>query len=149
MPVELHEAWFTLIQKVEEENPLLKKNIALVLMKLVDNSHHKKQFFPLHVVSGFADLHLVKFIIGNNLVEILSKKCENRVTPIQLAVNYGHTEIVKALIGSTDNPNAPDNVGITPYQRAKNNNHLHVMNLFSRKRKRIVPDRECKRNKYF
>ena len=126
--VELHEAWLTFIQKVEEGNPLLKKNIALVLMKLVDNSHHKKQFFPLHVVSGFADLLLVKFIMENSVVEILSKNCENRVTPILLAAEKGHTEIMKALIGSTDNPNAPDNNGWTPIHEAAQNGHTEIVN---------------------
>ena len=96
-------------------------------MKLVDNSHHKKQFFPLHVVSGFADLHLVKFIIGNSMVEILSKNCENRVTPIFLAAENGHTEIVKALIGSTDNPNAPDNEGWTPIHIGAQNGHTEIV----------------------
>ena len=84
--VELHEAWLTFIQMVEERNPLLKKNIALVLMKLVDNSYDIKKLFPLGVLSLFGDLHLVKFIMKNInlpwykvLWEILSSKLTYRL----------------------------------------------------------------------
>ena len=35
-------------------------------------------------------------------------------TAIQLAVNNGHTEIVKILAPLTDNPNAPNTDGETP-----------------------------------
>ena len=83
--VELHKAWFTFIQKVEEKNPSLKKNIAFVLMKLVDNYYDIQKIFPLGVLSLFGDLHLVKFIMKNRMVEILSRNSESGGTPIFMA----------------------------------------------------------------
>ena len=65
----LYKSWFDLIHKVEEENIDLKQNVALNLIKLVDNSPTRKKLFPLNVVSLFGDLPLVKFIIEKDLIE--------------------------------------------------------------------------------
>ena len=91
---EIHEAWLTLIQKVEEENYDLKENLALNFIKLFnydDNFStvlteaskkiliqelYAKQLFPLNLLSLFGDLPLVKFIIKNKMDKCLSKICK-------------------------------------------------------------------------
>ena len=44
----------------------------------------------------------------------------NGDTPIYVAANEGHTEIVKVLAPLTDNPNAPNKDGKTPSSVTKN-----------------------------
>ena len=114
--MELHQAWLLLIQKVDEKNPDLEENIALNLIKLIKSK--TKRIFPLNVISQFGDIYLVKFIIEHNMVGRLSGNCENGGTPIYHATLKGHTEIVKILIGCTNNPNAPNILGETPILRA-------------------------------
>ena len=65
----LYKSWFDLIHKVEEENINLKQNLALNLIKLVDNSPNRKKLFPLNVASLFGDLPLVQFIIEKDLIK--------------------------------------------------------------------------------
>ena len=114
--LELHKAWISLIQKVEEdgENTDLEQNIATILIKLVDNSEMRRKLFPLNVISMYGDLSLVKFIVKNNMVESLSRTCDKGWMPIFYATQKGHLEIVKILIQCTDNPNASDSKGRTP-----------------------------------
>ena len=70
--MDLHEAWSSLIQKVEEENPDWKHNVALTWIKctLVENTEYNN-LFPLNAFSLFGDLPLVYFIIENNMIENL------------------------------------------------------------------------------
>ena len=41
----------------------------------------------------------------------------------------GHADIVKLLTKYTDTPNAPDNIGITPFQYAEQNGHKKVAKI--------------------
>ena len=45
---------------------------------------------------------------------------QTNYTPIYMAAEYGHTEIVKILAPLTDNPDAPNNKGVTLSSVAKN-----------------------------
>ena len=53
----------------------------------------------------------------------------NDVTPIYMAAENGHTEIVKILAPLTDNPNAPDEDGWTPIHRAADNGHIEIVKI--------------------
>ena len=123
---ELHEAWLTLIQKVEEKDSDLKQNVAANLIKLFDDNLWGENF-PLNVLSGFGDVKLVKFIIENNMVKHLGRITKNGNTFIHAAALSGHTEIIKALIGYTNNPNAPNNYGQTPFHFAAMNGHTEII----------------------
>ena len=125
--MELHKAWISLIQKVEDENLDLEQNIARHLIKLVDNSEMKRKLFPLNVISMYGDLHLVKFIIKNNMVENLSRTCDKGWMPIFYATQKGHFEIVKNLIKCTDNPNYSDKKRRTPISIAAANGHTEIV----------------------
>ena len=99
LALDLHEAWSSLFQKIKEENPDLKQNVALILNKLNRNGQYMRELFPLNVLSLFGDLCLVKFIIEHNMFESLSRNCKYGKTFMHHAAHYGHTEIVKYLIG--------------------------------------------------
>ena len=51
-------------------------------------------------------------------------------TPIYWAARFGHTEIVEFLVSLTDNPNAPNNNGVTPYEDAKNEEIREILENF-------------------
>ena len=154
--MELHEAWSKLIKKVEEEHPDLKKNIALNLIKLNGNEYFNADdifervdliigykymnqlnsafcrgtvLFPLNILSLFGDLALVEFIIENNMVKSLSRNSWYGTNPFHHAAGQGYTEIVKALVGCIDNPNAPSNHGVTPIHCAAVNGHTEIVNI--------------------
>ena len=95
--IDLHKAWFSLIQTIEEKNLDLVPNLVFILKKLVNDDYTKK-LFPLNVFCQFGDLPLIKFIIENNMVETLSRRSKYGNTPIHSAVAKGYTEIVKALV---------------------------------------------------
>ena len=46
------------------------------------------------------------------------------------AAHFGHTEIVEFLVSLTDNPNAPNNNGVTPYEDAKNEEIREILENF-------------------
>ena len=50
-------------------------------------------------------------------------------TPIHKAVWFGHTEIVKILVPLTDNPNAPNNFGMTPIYKAAQCNNTEIVKI--------------------
>ena len=129
--MEVHEAWSSLIQKVEEKNPELKQNVVLNLIKLVDNSQDRRELFPLNILSLFGDLPLVDFIINNNMVECLSKKSKYGSTPTHFAAGRGHTEIVKALVGCNNNLNPANNLGFTPIHYAALKGHTETVKVLS------------------
>ena len=52
-------------------------------------------------------------------------------TPIHLAAQDGHTEVVKFLAPLTDNPNAPDNDGETPISLAAEFGHSEIVNVLT------------------
>ena len=56
-------------------------------------------------------------------------------TLIHLAATKGHNPIIKALIGCTDNPNAPDNNKRTPIHYAAMNGHCEVVKTLTAKMK--------------
>ena len=116
---EQYEAWYTLIRKIEEQNPDLRLNIALNLIKLNDNYQDIKELFPLNVFSLFGDLSLVKFIVENSMVESMGKNSKYGNTAIHHAAGRGHDQIVKALIGCIWNPYAPNDSGWTHTDIAK------------------------------
>ena len=82
--LELHEAWSKLINKVEEENPDLKKNIAFNLIRLVicqgwslskvTHNHWRRKIFPLNVVSLSGDLALGMVSHKMSLITIFGHK---------------------------------------------------------------------------
>ena len=125
----IKQAWLMLIQKVEEENPDLVENVALNLMKLYKSNAKTKRIFPLNVISQFGDIHLVEFIIEQNLAGRLSGNCENGGTPIYHATLKGHIEIVKILIGCTNDPNAPNILGETPILRATQKGYSEIVKI--------------------
>ena len=49
-----------------------------------------------------------------------------------MAAQNNHIEIVKLLMKSTDNPNAPRNDGATPILVAAQNNHIEILKLLMR-----------------
>ena len=51
------------------------------------------------------------------------------ITPIFIAAQNNHIEMVKLLMKSTENPNAPRNGGATPITIASQNNHLEIVKL--------------------
>ena len=67
--MELHEAWSSLIEKVEKKNSDLKENIVTNLKKMIQNQHHGAELFPLTMFSKFGDMSMVKFIIENHMVD--------------------------------------------------------------------------------
>ena len=125
--VELYDAWSKLIEKVEEENPDLEQNIVFNLSRLVNNHQWERKLSPLQVISLSGDTPLVKFIIEKNIVECLSRSCKDGWTPIHCATVDGHTETVKALIDSTDYPNAPDRNGWTPIHLAAKYGYIEII----------------------
>ena len=107
--VELHEAWISLIQNIEEENFKLETNISLILIRLAtDGLRWRQNLCPFKVISLFGDLPLVEFIIEQNMVEKLSQNCESGETPIYFAAENGHSGIVQILLANTDIPNVPN-----------------------------------------
>ena len=48
-----------------------------------------------------------------------------------LAAQEGHAEIVKILAPLTDNPNAPDEYGITPIYWAEHNGHSEIVKILT------------------
>ena len=126
--VELHEAWMSLIQNIEEQNFKLETNISLILIRLAgDGLRWKQNLCPLKVISLFGDLSLVEFIIKQNMVEKLSKNCESGETPIYIAAENGHTGIVQILIANTDIPNAPNYRGWAPIFIAAAHGHTETV----------------------
>ena len=55
------------------------------------------------------------------------------VTPIFIAAEKGHIEVVKLLMNSTENPNQARNDGATPLSIATQKNHLEIVQLLSQK----------------
>ena len=53
--------------------------------------------------------------------------CDNGITPIHLAAEYGHFEIVKTLLDYTKTPNVPENKGWTPIHYAAQNGHTKIV----------------------
>ena len=53
----------------------------------------------------------------------------NGVTPIFVAAQNNHIEIVKILMKATDNPNAAMNNGSTPMSIATQKNHQEIVQL--------------------
>ena len=52
-------------------------------------------------------------------------------SPINVAANYGHTEIVKILAPLTDYPNDPDAYGWTPILAAAYNGHTEIVKILA------------------
>ena len=69
--------------------------------------------------------------MGMAPLEVLIKKpaCFYNFANVELPMG-GHVEILKLLMSVTDNPNAPNNAGITPYTIALQNNHHDIAALF-------------------
>ena len=127
--VELHEAWSTLIRKVEEENPDLEQNVAKILIKLVGQEDFQ-EIIPLEMLCIHEELVLLKFTIKHNIVECLSRNSKG-LTPIHYAASSNHKEIIKIVIGCTDNPNAPDNNGMTPIHIAAMQGHTEIVKILT------------------
>ena len=68
-------------------------------------------------------------------------------TPILMAAKNGHIEIVKMLMNTTDNPNAPNNDGWTPQDIALHENHHEIAELFNPKKYHIQSSGRTKRVK--
>ena len=66
---------------------------------------------------------------------------QTNYTPIYMAAEYGHTEIVKILAPLTDNPDAPNNKGVTPSSVAKNVEIRRILESFKNSAKRKAEPR--------
>ena len=133
--MEIYKAWSSLILKVEEEENFdLDQNVVLNLIKLLNcfqQSWVPFKFLPLNVFSLFGDLPMVKFMTKTNMVENLSRKSVSKFieewTPVHLAAERGHTEIVKALIECTGNPIVPNTYGETPIHCAAKHGYSEIV----------------------
>ena len=152
---ETHNAWATLIRKVEEEDVDLNRNIALVLIKLTfdyDPNYKIRDQFPLNVISQFGDLRImstmlrsesnvvlaqigtpiVKFIKEKNMDETMSNSDIEGWTPIHNAARMGHIELLKVLTDCTGHGNARDAKGFTPIIYAAKNGQTECLKVLLR-----------------
>ena len=139
--------WRKLINEVE--NTELEKNVTLCLIKMHQNFPKKSQDqVPINFTSDVGNASLVKLILGQ--IDLVAKSISMQVedfigtnafdqTPILNATWGNHIEVVKLLMNSTDNPNAPRNDGTTPISIASQNNHLEIVKLLEDRLKRDTP----------
>ena len=116
---ELQTEWNKLIQMLQGTN--LEQKLTLCLMKMLKE---ESSYFtdPLVWASKVGDLVLVQFMLKH---KELFQYWINYA--IRVAAIYGQTDVVKALVACTDNPNAPDDMGWTPILLAANKGHTEVV----------------------
>ena len=83
---------------------------------------------PMHLAAMFGYEESVTRIINKNSNEPNPADVHG-ITPILLAAEYGHLNIVQLLMFLTENPNAPRNDGRSPIHCAAMTGHLEVVRL--------------------
>ena len=83
---------------------------------------------PMHLAAMFGYEESVTTIINKNSNEPNPADVHG-ITPILLAAEYGHLNIVQLLMSLTENPNAPRNDGSSPIHCAATTGHLEVVRL--------------------
>ena len=58
--------------------------------------------------------------------------------PIHIAAQKGHLDIVKLLMESSENINAPNILGMTPVDIARSNGHMDIVKELTKKRLRTI-----------
>ena len=128
--------WGKLIDIVE--NTELEKNVTKCLIKMNQNLPVSQLQVPINFTSYVGDAKLVKLILEQ--IDKIAKSTSMQVndfigpnafemTPIWNATWNNHIEVVKLLMNSTDNPNAPRHDGFTPIFIAAQKNHIEVVKL--------------------
>ena len=70
-------------------------------------------------------------------------------TPIQLAAQSGHIDVIKYLAGITDNPNSPGNIGMTPIRLANQQGYTEIVDFLKSELDRHTLKAKIKRNVLF
>ena len=83
---------------------------------------------PMHLAAMFGYVDAVTRMITNNSNDPNPSDVHG-ITPLLLAAEYGHVNIVQLLMKLTENPNAPRNTGFTPIHSAAIYGHLEVVRL--------------------
>lgn len=110
-------------------------DINIFLNKIVNlRAQDTFGFTPLHWAVFHNFIKLVKVLIQLNS-PLNTKSKGNAITPLHLACHMGHTEIAKFLINSGANIFAEDAFGNLPYDYAKLNNNLEILDLLEEKLK--------------
>ena len=113
--------WNKLIQMLQGTN--LEQNLTLCLMKM--QKEDSRYFtYPLVWASIVGDLTLVQFMLEHK--ELFQYWINSA---IRVAAIYGQTDVVKALVACTDNPNGPNNDGETPLHFAAIKGHIEVVKV--------------------
>ena len=126
--------WGKLIDNVKGKK--LEKNVTLCLIKMHQNFPIPQYQVPIYVVSKFGDANLVELILEQipklplrPINDFIGPNAFDQATPIWIAALKNHIEVVKLLMKSTDNPNAPCNDGTTPISIAAQKNNLEIVQL--------------------
>ena len=63
---------------------------------------------PIHLVAAFGYVQAAKKLISNSWAcSVVDFQDEHGITPMALAAQYGHLEIIQLLSASSGNPNIP------------------------------------------
>ena len=83
---------------------------------------------PIHLAAMYGYIETANRMISNNLTPPNPSNVHG-ITPISLAAQNGHLQMVQLLMTSTTNPNVADNYGWTPIHDAAWNGHLEIVQL--------------------
>ena len=107
-------------------------------MFIIENSHNANyvkakrgytgNLSPIHLAAMYGYVESANRMISNNSTEPNPSDIHG-ITPIFLAAEYGHLEIVRLLMTLTSNPNIAGFLGQTPIHRAAKNGHLEIVRL--------------------
>ena len=71
----------------------------------------------------------ISFNFYSRNIKFPNEKGRDGWTPIQLAAQSGHIDVVKHLAGITDNPNCPGNIGLTPIHLANQKGYPEIVDF--------------------
>ena len=120
LPTNLYSTWFKIVEMVEDS--CLERNIIKHLIKL----QHRRVFeSAIIIIAEAQDLVLLNYILKNVIKSIDQDEFGN--TPIHIAAEKGHTEVVKTFVNCVECPNPPDHNGRTPLHIAALNGHIEIV----------------------
>ena len=85
---------------------------------------------PIHIAAAFGNIQAAKKLISNSWAcSAVEFQDEHGITPMALAAQDGHLEVVKLLLSFPGNPNIPCIDGRTPIYTAAENGHIEIVKL--------------------
>jgi serine/threonine-protein phosphatase 6 regulatory ankyrin repeat subunit B len=108
------------------ENPLRTEGVPL------NHNHDSPHLFALHDACHKGDVNVVKKLLalGVDTEVYMDIDENNQMTPLMLAANQGHTDVVEVLLSHGANLNASTfHSRVTPLTAAIKNNHTDIVDL--------------------